>query len=351
MTNFLLSIVAALFYSVASARLYVSLGRVRPASTPAARGPSPRPFREVAAIGPAGLAGEPSASFGTGGDARRGGGRSGASPGTATVPGPASGPLPGPLPGVGAAPGAGTAAGRAGRGASNRRLTLSLAGIGLLLHSWVALSLTGLPDALRLPLFTALAVTATGVVLLQLALCLRQPADYLGLVIYPLAAVALLAGQASGEGQAVNGGAIELHILLSVLAYAVLTLAAAQAGLVAVQRRFLSRHRPGGFMRSLPPLETTERLLFALLSSGFALLTLSLASGFFYLEDMFAQHLVHKTVLACAAWTIFGVLLFGRWRFGWRGRRVVHWTLGGFGVLILAYFGSKLVLEMILQRT
>jgi len=271
----MLSVAAALFYSVASARLYVSLGH---AHRPALAG------------------GRPSSS------------------------------------------------------GMRRWLTLGLAGVALAFHSWVVMSQTGWPDSLRLPFFTALAVTAIGVVLLQLVLCLRQPADYLGIAIYPLAAVALLASQASGEGQTIQGHAIQVHVLLSVLAYAVLSLAAAQAGLVSIQRHFLSRHRPGGFMRALPPLETTERLLFALLSAGFALLTLSLASGFFYLEDMFAQDLVHKTVLSCAAWAIFGVLLFGRWRFGWRGRRAVHLTLGGFGVLILAYFGSKLVLELILER-
>ena len=272
----MLSVVAALFYSVASARLYVSLGHAR------------RPI-------------------------------------------PAGGALP-------------------ARITPRRRLTLALAGAGLLCHVWVALSLTGWPGSLHLPLFTALAVTAIGVVLLQLVLCLRQPADYLGLAVYPLAAVALLASQASGQGHAIQGHAIQIHVLLSVLAYAVLSLAAAQAGLVSIQRHYLSRHRPGGFMHALPPLETTERLLFALLTAGFGLLTLSLASGFFYLEDMFAQHLVHKTVLSCLAWAIFGVLLFGRWRFGWRGRRAVQLALSGFGVLILGYFGSKLVLELVLGR-
>ena len=277
MANFMLSVAAALLYSVASARLYVSLGHARRAA-PAAPAPS-APVR---------------------GD--------------------------------------------------RRRLTLALAAAGLAVHAWVALSLTGWPESLSLPFFTALAVTAIGVVLLQLVLCLRQPADYLGLAVYPLAAVALLASQASGGGHVIQGNAIQIHVLLSVLAYAVLSLAAAQAGLVSIQRHYLGIHRPGGFMRALPPLETTERLLFALLTAGFALLTLSLASGFFYLEDMFAQHLVHKTVLACVAWAIFGVLLFGRWRFGWRGRRAVQLTVAGFGVLILAYFGSKLVLEVILER-
>ena len=102
-------------------------------------------------------------------------------------------------------------------------------------------------------------------------------------------------------------------------------------------------------MRALPPLDTTEELLFTLLAAGFCLLSLSLMSGFFFLENMFYQHLAHKTVLSCIAWAIFGVLLFGRWRFGWRGKTVVHWTLAGFVLLILAYFGSKLVLEIVLR--
>lgn len=103
-------------------------------------------------------------------------------------------------------------------------------------------------------------------------------------------------------------------------------------------------------MRVLPPLTSTESLLFSLLAVGFGILTLSLASGFAFLDDMFAQNVAHKTILACLAWVIFAVLLFGRWRFGWRGQRVVRWTIAGFATLLVAYFGSKLVLEFILQR-
>ena len=314
MTNFLLSVTAALFYSVASARLYVSLGRARPSFSVQGAFAGRKPLATPAGVSPP----------------PRGG---------------PSHPANAPTLGDGAVRTGGEGAERR---SDRRRLTLALAAVALVLHSWVALSLTGLPDTLQLPFFTALAVTAIGVVMLQLLLCVRQPADYLGLAVYPLAAVALLAGQASGHGGTVQGHAVQLHVLFSVLAYAVLSLTAAQAGLVAIQRHFLSRHRPGGFMRALPPLDTTERLLFALLTAGFALLTLSLTSGFLYLEDMFAQQVVHKSVLACIAWSIFGVLLFGRWRFGWRGRRAVHWTLAGFALLILAYFGSKFVLEMVL---
>ncbi|HKE93020.1 MAG TPA: cytochrome c biogenesis protein CcsA, partial [Povalibacter sp.] len=83
---------------------------------------------------------------------------------------------------------------------------------------------------------------------------------------------------------------------------------------------------------------------------GFAVLTLSLFSGFIFVQDLFAQNLSRKTILSCLAWIVFAILLFGRWRFGWRGRTAVRWTLSGFALLVLAYFGSKIVLESILGR-
>ncbi|MDQ3797635.1 MAG: cytochrome c biogenesis protein CcsA [Pseudomonadota bacterium] len=90
--------------------------------------------------------------------------------------------------------------------------------------------------------------------------------------------------------------------------------------------------------------------MFQFIAVGFVLLSLALLTGFAFLHDIFAQHLVHKTVLSIAAWIVFAILLWGRWRFGWRGRTAIRWTLGGVFVLMLAYFGSKLVLELVLHR-
>ncbi len=134
------------------------------------------------------------------------------------------------------------------------------------------------------------------------------------------------------------------------LAYSLLSIAAIQSIVLALQDRRLRHKHPGGLTGALPPLQVMESLLFQMIGLGFIFLSLSLLSGIVYLEDIFAQHLVHKTVLSIVAWAVFGVLLWGRWHSGWRGRTAIRWTLGGFVLLLLAYFGSKLVLELILGR-
>ena len=70
-----------------------------------------------------------------------------------------------------------------------------------------------------------------------------------------------------------------------------------------------------------------------------------------FINDIFAQHLVHKTILSIVTWLVFALLLWGRWRYGWRGSLAVRLTLAGIVLLLLAYFGSKLVLEVILGRS
>ena len=104
------------------------------------------------------------------------------------------------------------------------------------------------------------------------------------------------------------------------------------------------------FQRYLPSLQFMESFLFQLIGVGFALLTLSLTSGWLFVDDIFAQRLAHKTLLSIFAWIIFGTLLLGRAFAGWRGRTAVRLTLVGFSLLTLAYFGSKMVLEIILAR-
>ena len=134
------------------------------------------------------------------------------------------------------------------------------------------------------------------------------------------------------------------------LAYATLALAAVLALFLMLQERALRRREFHRWLAALPPLTELESLLFRSIAVGFALLTATLLTGVLFVENLFAQHLVHKTVLSLLSWLAFGALLLGRWRRGWRGETAVRWTLGAMALLVLAFFGSKFVLELVLQR-
>jgi ABC-type uncharacterized transport system permease subunit len=185
------------------------------------------------------------------------------------------------------------------------------------------------------------------------ALCLIQPVQVLGVAIYPLAAAGALAAALwpmSMTAIPLADWKIQMHVVLSLLSAGFLTLAAVQAVTLALQDRLLHGHTPNRIVQALPALQSMEHLLFVLISLGFFILSLSLLSGLVFVDDLLAQHLAHKTVLSVAAWAIFAGLLWGRWRRGWRGRTAIRWALSGYGVLVLAYFGSKLILEQILSR-
>lgn len=209
------------------------------------------------------------------------------------------------------------------------------------------------PRGLDLGFFNSLALVGWLVALIGLATFLRPRFENLGIVLFPIAGLSTLLAEAFPRDKLMvlaTDWPLDAHIVLSLLAYSLLSVAALQALLIAVQEYRLRHHRPGGMWAALPPLEVMERFLFQLLAAGFALLTLALFTGLIFVKNMFAQHLVHKTVLSLLSWIVFAVLLWGRWRFGWRGRTAIRWTLSGFVVLMLAYFGSKLVLELILGR-
>ncbi len=209
------------------------------------------------------------------------------------------------------------------------------------------------PAGMNLSFFNALSLVCLLVACLVLVAAIRAPVENLAIALLPMAALTLLL-QKSVEQQhlisTTNAAELEFHILTSFLAYSLLTIAALQSMLLYIQDRHLRNKQPGGFIRALPPLETMENLLFQMLAVGFLLQTLSMTTGIFYLEDLFAQHIVHKTVFSIMAWLVFATLLWGHWRHGWRGRKAIRWTLTGFTLLLVAYFGSKWVLEMVLHR-
>lgn len=182
---------------------------------------------------------------------------------------------------------------------------------------------------------------------------LKKEVHNLFLLLFPLSAVSVLSSILGNnpDWQHALEYSIATHVILSILAYSLLTIASLQALLLAYQNRALKNKSLLANSKLLPPLQTMESLLFEFLWVGELLLTLAVLSGFYFLEDMFAQHLVHKTVFSLIAWFIYALLLWGRHQLGWRGTKAIRWALAGFVCLMLAYFGSKLVLEIILNRT
>ena len=191
------------------------------------------------------------------------------------------------------------------------------------------------------------------VALILLLASLRIPVENLGIFLFPMTALMLGLDLYFPERQrslSNAGWEMNTHILASIIAFSLLNIAAVQAIFLAIQNQQLKSRQPKRYLQSLPPLESMESLLFQMIAAGLFFLSISLGSGFIFLEDIFAQHLAHKTFFSIIAWLIFSALLLGRRRYGWRGRTAIKWTLLGFLFLLLAYFGSKLVLEVILQR-
>jgi len=236
------------------------------------------------------------------------------------------------------------------RQASPPMLSFGFAAAAVLAHGAILVGMHR--GGVDLHFFAALSLVGACIAALCLLVNLARPVATLGVIVFPLAALLLLTDVflAPATQPLLIEWQIKLHVVFALLGYSVLSVAALFAILLAIQEHALRRHDFGGIAAALPPLTLTEALMFQLIGAGFVLLTLTLLSGILFVDNLFAQHLIHKTVLSIAAWVVFGALLFGRWRYGWRGRRAVRLTLSGMALLLLAFFGSRFVLELVLKR-
>ena len=179
--------------------------------------------------------------------------------------------------------------------------------------------------------------------------------DGLHALVMPAAAVAVLLPVVFPATHALANTetlAFKAHLLIAMLAYSLFTIASLHVMLMAIIERRLHAGTVPPSLRNMPPLLTMETLLFRIIAAGFVLLTLTIGSGMLFSEELFGKpaRFSHKTVFGVLSWLIFAALLGGRWFYGWRGRTAVRWTLAGFLTLVLAYIGSKFVLEVILGR-
>jgi ABC-type uncharacterized transport system permease subunit len=224
--------------------------------------------------------------------------------------------------------------------------------LALIAHGFVLYMSMASSIGINLGFYNALSLISAFITLSTLVSALRHPVGILCALMMPFASAFIALDITNTTTHLVAPGSsngLIFHILSSLIAYSILGLSAMYAIMLSIQNSFLHNHQPGGIVRLLPPLKTMESLLFETIMIGFICLTLSLATGLIYLENMFAQQLAHKTVLSMVAWLVFAILLFGHKYMGWRGRTAIRWTLGGFASLMLAYFGSKFVLEVLLN--
>lgn len=246
-------------------------------------------------------------------------------------------------------------AGVRGQLTSRRHIVIGTGVAAVIIHGWFSYQEIFTASGINLGLLPMASVITLSIAALILASSLRRPVDNLVIVLFPLAAVCIalsifVPDTYTPREQITRG--IGAHVILSVLAYSLLTIAAFQAMLLSFGD-YEMKHRKLSVLRNLPPLQTMEGLLFELLTAGLIVLSLSIGTGFVFLrhnDGMAVPGLIHHTVITMAAWLVFAVLLWGRYQLGWRGAVASRWTLSGFGLLLLGYFGSKFVLEVVLGR-
>jgi ABC-type uncharacterized transport system permease subunit len=233
--------------------------------------------------------------------------------------------------------------------------------IALLLHAWIAVRDVATPNGLDVSLDNALSIVAGLVAAVAWASGLLRTLPAIASVVLPVACIAVLWRAAlmlpvfatsPHPFPYADAPWAALHVGVALLAYALFLVAAVQALVLMTLEKRLHRRLLEATADRTPPLLTLERFLFRLVAAGFALLTLTIVSGGVFSEQVFGKPFTftHKSVFSVLAWLVFGALLWGRWKYGWRGRVALRWILAGTLLLFLAYLGSKFVLEVLLHR-
>ncbi len=241
------------------------------------------------------------------------------------------------------------------RSSTKRGLAAAVILLGLILHIWAQSHHWVIPTSPNVSLLNILSLCALVTVAIPLAsFPFRNSLFDASLVALPLSVLILvMEGTLTAPALEITHTTahITAHIFTSVIAFGVLSIAGVYALFISAIDHLLRRHSFNKLVQTLPALDTLEALLFHLIKIGVAVLTISLLTGLVYVDDLFGQHLAHKTILSIIAWLVFALLLWGRWKRGWRGRVAVRMTLAGIALLLLSYFGSKLVLEVLLERS
>jgi len=225
-------------------------------------------------------------------------------------------------------------------------------GLAVMAHAVSSYGVIQSSDGLHFGLFEISTLITLSISLLVLVSSLRKPMGILFLGLFPLAALSIVASLAIRSDYPPTNMSLSLasHVLISILAYSFITIAALQAGFLAYQDRQLKQRQTGGLIRKLPSLQDMEAFLFELVWVGQMLLSLTIATAFFFFNDIWgADGIIHKTVFSTLAWIVFAVLLWGRHQLGWRGQTAIRGTLSGFALLIIGFYGVKFALEYLIS--
>jgi len=238
--------------------------------------------------------------------------------------------------------------------ASILKLHSAMIALGLLLHAWL-LYQDVFAQGFNFGLANALSSIFWLTVLIYWLADLKHHLHSLQAFVLPPAAIfALLPAfyKQSHFMPEVSAKLFIVHITIALLAYSLFTFAALHALLMAIAERGLHNKPTPIKLPSFPPLMVMESLLFKVIATGFVLLTFTLVSGMLFSEEIFGKALQfnHKVIFSIASWLIYGWLLFGRYQYGWRGKKAIRWTLIGFALLLLAYVGSRFVLQVVLGK-
>lgn len=237
----------------------------------------------------------------------------------------------------------------------NRGILNQLVLLPLVLHGYLLYDTLWLDGALNLGLVNSVSLILWLTILVYWSASFFYPLGSLKAMVLPLAGIVSilpLIFPATRTATQATSWVFDAHVLVAMLAYSLFTIAALHAVLMSLAESNLHKARQPGLLKNLPPLLTMETLLFRIIATGFVLLTLTLVSGSFFSEQIFgkAWQFNHKVLFGLISWGVFGALLAGHRFYGWRGRKAVVLTMSGFGFLLLAYIGSKFVLEIILHR-
>jgi len=234
----------------------------------------------------------------------------------------------------------------------NLTFASTLSVLGVIAHLIYAYQVCFIGTSLNFSMHSML-VLISGILVLVFLLCsIAMPIRRIGVLVFPLSVVSLLLTLAlDRDTVSTLNSSVSLtgHILISILAFSIITIATIQGLLYIYQERQLKNRAAPAMLMALPPLQTMEQLLFRLISLGFVCLTLTLFSGTIFSQHIFGHAFVfnHHTILAFLGWLVFAVLLFKRFKQGLRGSQAVILTGIGFTLIVLGYFGTKFVSEVI----